>query len=106
MYTCYFNILLYFAESTKNISVFLGVTTDANFLCGSHVGLGFYDTITVTCTKPFFGRYVKINGTLVTGTEIAVDGIGDIHKSSPFELCEVEVYAKLTDDVLSYEGIP
>ena len=88
------------------ISVFLGVTTDANFLCGSYVGFEYPDTFTVTCMKPYFGRYVKINGTKVTGFGIAVDEFGDIHKSADFELCEVEVYAKLTDDVLSYEGIP
>ena len=87
----------------ENIFVFLGVTTDANFLCGSYVVIfGYQETFTVTCMKPYFGRYVKINGTKVTGFGIAVD----IYESIGIKLCEVEVYAKLTDDVLSYEGIP
>ena len=79
-----------------NTSVFLGVTTEANFLCGSYVGLSDYDTFTVTCTKPYFGRYVKITG-------VPIDEIWTYVYT--LDLCEVEVYAKIIDGMLSYEGI-
>ena len=79
-----------------NTSVFLGVTTDANFLCGSYVGHSDYDTFTVTCIRPYFGRYVNISG-------VPVDKIWT--SVYTLELCEVEVYAKMIDGMLLYEGI-
>ena len=73
-----------------NISVLLGDTANTEIFCGSYLGQSDYEIFTLVCAKPFRGRFVKLSARNPEFME-------DTPRHLQLELCEVEVYAKLTD---------